>query len=114
MNSLSVIGESKSLNSTNNPITFTKFNTQQETEFSLDSTPTDVDIHVIWTQIRENLRKSNSAVTAKKYYNTSDDSHKPVTKVSTKRQHPKINRVSIGKFSDIIITRFMSVCMSVQ
>ena len=101
-----MFGESKSLSSASNPITLTRTNIElQEPEFSLDSTPTDVDIHVIWTQIRENLRKSNSAVTAKKYYNPSDDSYKSAAKVLTKRQHPKMNRISIGKITPFSITK---------
>ncbi|KAI6650897.1 hypothetical protein LOD99_5737 [Oopsacas minuta] len=97
LNSLSIIGETKSLTSTNNPIALRKPNLQQqEVELSLDTTPTDVDIHLIWSQIRENLRKSNNAVTAKKYDNSDTVTHtyKP-DRMLTKR-HPKINRVTIA------------------
>ena len=96
---MSIIGDSTSF--TSNQITIHKSHPHhQDTEFSLDTTPTDVDIHLIWNQIRENLRKSNNAVTTKKFSNSDSIAltHRP--RMLTKRQ-PKINRVNIGLFINI-------------
>ena len=102
--SLSIIGENSSLNKNSNPITIAKSNTHTTSEdpFSLDTTPTDTDIHLIWNQIRENLRKNTNVPSKKSSHpETITHTHKPIisAKIVSKR-HPKINRVSIGKFSD--------------